>query len=188
MPKYGSVIVFCLLVILVLSRVVMLRRLGIQAFVFAKANRSDLLLPPIVAFFVYHLFANVFDLPRLKGFVLFQIPLFEWFGLFSCILGLGLFLWGVISFHKSFRVGIDQECPGNLITTGAFALTRNPLYVAFALELIGFFLIFQNLLFLFALVGGFYLFHRQILREELFLKNYYGKEYETYCQSVHRYI
>lgn len=188
MPKYGAVAAFLLLIIMVLSRVAMLKRRGLQAFVFAKTHRSDLILPPIVAFVVYHLFANTFDWPRVSSPMLVDVPWLGWIGLVSCVLGLCLFLWGLISFGVSFRVGIDQEHPGNLVTTGAFGFSRNPLYVAFAMELVGFFLIFPNVLFLLCIFGGCWLFRRQILREEEFLKVQYGKEFDEYCRKVRRYL
>lgn len=188
MPKYGAVAAFMLLIAMVLSRVVMMKRRGLKAFVFAKTHRSDLLLPPIVAFFVYHLFANAFGLPKLSGLAFVDWQWLGWVGLIICILGLCLFLWGLISFGMSFRVGIDCENPGELITKGAFGFSRNPLYTAFAMELIGFFLIFPNWIFAVAMFGGFWLFNRQIRREEEFLNEHYGVEYEEYCRKVHRYL
>lgn len=74
------------------------------------------------------------------------------------------------------------------MTSGAFGISRNPLYVAFAMELTGFFLIVQNLMFLLALLGGFWLFRRQILREEEFLRSHYGEAFEAYCRKVRRYL
>lgn len=188
MPKYGAVIALLLLMSMVICRAKMLKRQGLTVFVFAKTHRSDLMLPPVVAFFIYHLFAHTFDLPRIQTPLLMECAWMEWVGLLSCILGLGLFLWGLISFGKSFRVGIDDEHPDELITTGAFAISRNPLYVAFIMELTGFFCIFPNVIFLIAILGGFWLFRRQILREEKFLKSYYGKAFEEYCQKVRRYL
>lgn len=188
MPQYGSVAAFLLLILMVLCRAAMMKRQGIQALVFAKTHRSDLLLPPIVAFFAYHLFANAFGWPRVSGPYLVEWPWLGWVGLSCCVLGLGLFGWGLLSFGTSFRVGIDQEHPDGLVTTGAFGISRNPLYVAFAMELTGFFFIFPNVLFLVNLLGGFWLFRRQILREEEFLKTHYGESYEAYCQKVRRYL
>lgn len=188
MPRYGAVVSFILLICMVLTRAAMLKRRGLQAFQFAKTHRSDWCLPPIVAFFIYHLFANAFDWPRLSGPPLITWPWLAWVGLVSCALAVGLFCWGLVSFGASFRVGIDPDSPGQLITTGAFGLTRNPLYVAFALELTGWCLIFPNGLFLAALCGGCWLFHRQILREEAFLRGCYGEEFEAYCRKVRRYV
>lgn len=138
MYKYGAIIAFLLLIARVLSRAVMLKKEGIQAMVFARTHKSDWVLPPIVFFFVYHLFANAFDWPRISGPNLVDWPWLGWTGCIICALGIALFYWGVYSFGKSFRVGIDDEKPGGLVTTGAFAHTRNPLYVAFGLEVTGF--------------------------------------------------
>lgn len=188
MIKYGCILCFLLLIVLVISRVVMMKKLGLQAFVFGKTHRSDFFLPIGVLFVVYHLFANTFDWPGVNGSNIINIPYLEYAGLVSCILGVCLFLWGILSFGMSFRIGIDVEHPGGLVTTGAFGFSRNPLYVAFAMELIGFFLVFPNIVFLIALICGFGVFHRQVLREEKFLKMHYGKEYEEYCRKVHRYL
>lgn len=62
--------------------------------------------------------------------------------------GLTLLLWSLVQFVRSFRVGIAAERPEKLITTGVFAFSRNPIYTAFALILLGQFLIFPNWLLL----------------------------------------
>ena len=70
----------------------------------------------------------------------------------------------------------------------AFAVSRNPIYTAFALILLGEFLIFPNWILLVYLAAGFWLFHRQVLREENYLKEHYGREYSEYCKRVRRYL
>jgi hypothetical protein len=35
------------------------------------------------------------------------------------------------SFGDSFRVGIDEKKPDKLVTSGMFAISRNPIYVCF---------------------------------------------------------
>jgi protein-S-isoprenylcysteine O-methyltransferase Ste14 len=39
-----------------------------------------------------------------------------------------------MSFGTSFRVGIDVEHPDKLVTTGIFAVSRNPIYVGLPLS------------------------------------------------------
>lgn len=58
----------------------------------------------------------------------------------------------------------------------------------FALILTGQFLIFPNWVPLIYLVAGVWLFHRQVLREEAFLRGHYGEAYTAYCQRVRRYV
>ena len=89
-------------------------------------------------------------------------------------------LWSLISFGQSFRVGIDADHPDTLVTSGIFAISRNPIYVAFACVLIGQFLIFSNWMLLAYLGAAVWLFHRQVLREEGYLERHYGREYLEY--------
>jgi len=74
------------------------------------------------------------------------------------------------------------------LTTGVFAFSRNPIYVAFGFVLFGQFLIFSNWILLAYMGAALWLFHRQVLREEEYLKKYYGKEYSGYCNRVRRYF
>jgi protein-S-isoprenylcysteine O-methyltransferase Ste14 len=85
-------------------------------------------------------------------------------------------------------VGIDVERPDRLVTTGAFAYSRNPIYVAFASVLVGEFLIFPSWILLAYLVAGIWLFNRQVLREEVYLASHYGQEYADYCARARRYL
>jgi protein-S-isoprenylcysteine O-methyltransferase Ste14 len=109
-------------------------------------------------------------------------------GVFFCSAGLLLLLGSVISFGQGFRVGIDTDHPDKLVTTGVFAFSRNPIYVAFASILLGQFLIFSNWILLVYIGAAIGLFHRQILREEDYLKKHYDKEYLEYCDRVRRYL
>jgi protein-S-isoprenylcysteine O-methyltransferase Ste14 len=105
-----------------------------------------------------------------------------------CLAGLAFLILSLIAFGKSFRVGIDVDAPDRLVTGGIFALSRNPIYVGFFSILIAEFLIFPNWITLAYLVAAVWLVHRQILREEEFLRDYYGQEYTAYCERVRRYL
>jgi protein-S-isoprenylcysteine O-methyltransferase Ste14 len=56
------------------------------------------------------------------------------------------------------------------------------------LVLAGEFLVFTNWVTLAYLLAGTWLFHRQVLREEEFMRRQYGEEYQTYCRRVRRYL
>lgn len=97
-------------------------------------------------------------------------------------------IFTLISFGDSFRVGIDEEKPDRLVTTGMFGFSRNPIYVCFDSFFIGLFLVHKNIVILVAVIAFALLIHRQILREERFLRSHYGAEYEEYCRNVRRYL
>ena len=188
MPKYFGALTIVLMLGMVLTRVMIMRRRGIQAMNFGKIDKTDFLIPPFAFFYFYTVFAHVFNLPAVSTQKFFQSEVIAWIGVFLCLAGLLLLLWSLISFGQSFRVGIDVEHPDKLITSGVFAFSRNPIYVAFASILLGQFLIFPNWILLVYLGAGIWLFHRQVLREEDYLKQHYGSEYMEYCNRVRRYL
>jgi protein-S-isoprenylcysteine O-methyltransferase Ste14 len=173
---------------MVMSRALMMKRSGIDAMNFGKIDKTDFLIPPFALFYFYLIIANAFHLPTVSSQQFFQSQIISWLGVLLCLAGLMLLLSSLISFGRSFRVGIDTEHPDKLITTGIFAFTRNPIYVAFAFILLGQFLIFPNWILLVFLAAGAWLFHRQVLREEGYLKEHYGQEYREYCRRVRRYL
>jgi len=188
MPGYFAALTILLLLGSVLIRVLLMRRKGIDAMQFGKIDKMDFLIPPFALIYFYLVFAHAFSLPTTAKSELFQSEIISWAGVLLCLAGLVLLWWSVISFGQSFLVGIDTEHPDKLITTGAFAFSRNPIYVAFGIILLGQFLVFPNWLLLVYLVAAVVLFHRQVMREEDFLKKHYGEEYAEYCIRVRRYF
>jgi len=188
MQGFLAVITIVLLVATVLTRSLLLKRKKIQAFNFGKIDKKDFLIPPFALFYFYLVFAACFDEPWVNRQKLFYSDMFAWVGVVFCGLGLTLMLISLISFGRSFRVGIDTEHPDKLITTGIFSMSRNPIYVAFFLVLLGQFLVFTNWILLVYLVAGTWLFNRQVLREEEYLRGHYGQEYQEYCAKVRRYF
>ena len=187
MQGYFAIITIILLMAMALSRVFMLKHQGIKAMQFGEMDKKDFLIPPFALLFVYLIFAHAFNLPKF-GSLLFESGFVSWIGVVVCIVGLIIFLMSLIAFGKSFRVGLDEQHPGKLVTTGIFAYSRNPIYTAFGFILIGILLIFPNWIFLIYLVLGFWLFNRQVLLEEASLKKYYGEEYTEYCIKVRRFF
>jgi protein-S-isoprenylcysteine O-methyltransferase Ste14 len=187
-PRYLAALTLVLLLGMVLTRVWIMKRRGVKAMHFGKLDKKDFLIPPFAFFYFYLVFAAAFDLPTVSAEVVFDSEIVSWMGALFCLVGLLLFIWSLVSFGRSFRVGIDTDRPDRLITTGAFAFSRNPMYVAFAIVLIGQFLIFPNWILLAYLATGVWLFHRQVLREEAYLKSHYGPEYSDYCHRVRRYV
>jgi len=188
MQKYLGALSILLLITMVITRVMLLKKQGIKAMQFGAIDKRDFLIPPFALFYFYCVFANAFNLPGINKEVIFYNEIISWLGVFFCFLGLTFVLYSLVSFKKSFRVGIDVNVAEELITTGVFAISRNPMYVAFGLVLFGEFLIFSSWILLICLVAALWLFHRQVLLEEGFLKKHYGKAYIEYSKRVRRYI
>ncbi|MBP6786157.1 MAG: isoprenylcysteine carboxylmethyltransferase family protein [Candidatus Promineofilum sp.] len=188
MQGYLAALTLILLIGLVVFRVVGLNRSGIRAMNFGRMDKSDFLIPPFALFYFYTIFAAAFDLPLISTQRFWRSDAVAWLGVFLCAVGLLCLLWSLISFGRSFRVGIDNERPDKLVTTGVFAHSRNPIYVGFIAVLLGQLLVFPNWIPLIYLVAGAWLINRQVVREEAFLRQQYGAEYEAYCRRVRRYV
>jgi len=188
MPKYLGALTIVLMLGMVLTRVFLLKRQGIKAMKFGSIDKTDFLIPPFALFYFYVLLAATFNWPSVSKRQLFHSEPVAWAGVAFCLAGLVMLLWSLTSFRQSFRIGIDTDHPDKLIVDGIFAFSRNPIYVAFAMILIGEFLIFSNWITLIYLVAAVWLMHRQVLREEEYLKAHYGLAYEQYCHRVRRYL
>jgi protein-S-isoprenylcysteine O-methyltransferase Ste14 len=187
MQGYFAIATVVLLMGMIVSRVFLLRRMGIKASKFAEMDKKDFLILPFALFFFYLIFANALGLPKV-GTILYSNGIVGWIGVVLCLLGLLFVLFSLVSFGKSFRIGIDEDQPGKLMTTGLFAFSRNPIYTSFGCILIGLCLIFIDWILLMFLVAGLWLFNRQVILEEASLKKMYGEEYLQYCKRVRRYL
>ncbi|MGO9648460.1 MAG: methyltransferase family protein [Terriglobales bacterium] len=188
MPRYFAALTLVLVVGTVLVRVLMMRRKGIRAMKFGEIDKRDFLIPPFALFYFYCVLAAAFHLPSVSKQEFFRSCFVSWVGVLFCLMGLALLFLSLVSFGKSFRVGIDPDHPDKLVTTGIFAFTRNPIYVAFGFILLGEFVVFPNWILLAYLAGASWLIHRQVMREEEFLKVHYGHPYSEYCHRVRRYL
>jgi protein-S-isoprenylcysteine O-methyltransferase Ste14 len=100
----------------------------------------------------------------------------------------GITVYGLAlrAFGSSWRLGIDRERPGPLVTGGIFARSRNPIYLGLTLSMVGVFLALGRLvLLLLAILCAVY-FHFVVRREERFLRQHYGDAYGAYAQRVGR--
>lgn len=188
MPQYLAALMIVLLIGTVFGRVLLLRRTGTQAMHFGKLDKTDFLIPPVALFYFYTVFAAAFGWPLASNQRFFQSTPVACLGVGFCLGGVLILVLGLMSFGQSFRIGIDVDQPGRLVTTGIFAVSRNPIYVGFFVFLVGQLLVFPSWVPLIYLVAGTWLFHRQVLREEEFMRQRYGREYAEYCSHVRRYV
>ncbi len=123
MPRYLAVLIITLMLAMVVTRILALRRRGIEAMHFGKIDKTDFLIPPFALLFFYLVLAHAFDLPSPSTPELFHSEAIPWIGVCFCLGGLFLLSWSLLSFGQSFRLGIDAEYPGELITSGVFAFS-----------------------------------------------------------------
>ena len=101
MPKYFAVLTIVLLIGMVVTRVQLMKRMGIEAMNFAKIDRKDFLIPPFALFYFYLVFANTFSLPTVSKQEITSSDAIRWIGVIFCLAGLGLLFWSLVSFGKS---------------------------------------------------------------------------------------
>jgi len=188
MYKYFGSLTIVMLLGMVWVRILLMRSSGTKAMHFGGIDKKDYVIPPFAFFYFYTVFAAAFNFPIISRYEFFHSAMVSWFGVLLCFAGLLLMFMSLVSFGTSFRVGIDQDRPDSLVTTGIFAFSRNPIYVAFGLVLLGQFLLFSNWILLVYMVAAIWLFHRQVVREEEYLSRHYGQQYSEYCSRVRRYL
>jgi len=107
--------------------------------------------------------------------------------LIGCLLflsGTGFSLWAVIVVNAA-----DLSSPRELITHGPYAYSRNPMYVGWSLLYLGITCVVNSvwLLGLYPVVET-YSYLKNIRREEKYLAQKFGAEYEEYRNRVPRYL
>lgn len=142
----------------------------------------------------------VFGIPFLVGIALdFIAPISLPPGLFRLSLipvGMGFIITGialVVVARREFTRFRQPTDPGHpttqVITTGVFAISRNPLYLGGVLFLSGVALALNMIWALIMLLLSMVLCHYVlILPEEQYLAAKFGAEYQKYAASVHRWL
>ena len=89
---------------------------------------------------------------------------------------------------NSWRIGIDAEHQTELVQSGIFNLSRNPIFSGMMVTLFGLFLVIPSAGTLITLLIGSILIGIQVRLEEEFLTEVHGDKYIRYRQSVRRWI
>lgn len=101
---------------------------------------------------------------------------------------------GIIAFHamrvmKDFKTDIIFKKPtSNLVVTGPFRFSRNPLYVSLLLLYPGIGILINSIWFLPLLILLFIVLRQIVLKEEKSLNQLFPKEFQTYKNSVRRWF
>jgi len=93
-----------------------------------------------------------------------------------------------VNMQASWRVGIDETQKTELVHTGIFHLSRNPIYLGMIFTIVGLFLLTPNAFTILLAVVGYVLVQIQVRLEEDFLYKMHGQAYLDYKNSVRRFI
>jgi protein-S-isoprenylcysteine O-methyltransferase Ste14/pimeloyl-ACP methyl ester carboxylesterase len=137
----------------------------------------------------------------LPGLVAFVAPLFlarrvlregpiSTIGLIPLAVGVALLIWCVRDFYVVGKGTLAPwDPPRRLVTTGLYRFSRNPMYVAVGLVLVGWAVLFRSWGLLFYAVAVAAAFHiRVVWSEEPVLLRAYEKEWRRYASRVPRWV
>lgn len=121
-------------------------------------------------------------------------PLFDadWLpsvGLGIAVIGVGLTLAAQISMGDSWRIGVDAQERTEMVTHGAFAIVRNPIFSAMVVTAIGLTAMVPNVVSVFGFLALIVALELQVrFVEEPWLATVHGDRYEQYRKQVGRFV
>ena len=189
---------FLILIFMISGRVVFLKRKGVKtSSARRKVVKTALFIYPvflvIMLLWLWEILKPIFQisfsiLPETITQLLFHSDFIQVAGVVIIAMSLIIMLLTLLHFRNSLRFGLDENNCGKLISSGIFAISRNPFFTSLLLWFFGVALVFPSPFFIgFALLAaaGIHLF---ILKEEKFMQQFYGSEYLEYRRKVRRYF
>jgi protein-S-isoprenylcysteine O-methyltransferase Ste14 len=89
---------------------------------------------------------------------------------------------------RHWRVGIDRTNETSLVVKGLFRWSRNPIFLAMRVNMLGLFLAMPTAVTLALLMCSELTVQVQVRLEEQFLLSKHGAAYENYCRQVRRWL
>ena len=147
---------------------------------FIKALLAYLLLPGIFAG-ILPLYLGLSDPAGGSGSI---------FGLVAVVIGLILHFWCVRDFYVSGKGTLAPwDPPKNMVSTGLYQFTRNPMYLAVLLIILGLAIVFESSrLFLYLGVMAIIFYLRVFFNEERWLEAQFGQEWAQYKSDIPRWM
>ena len=120
---------------------------------------------------------------------LLSFPYAAALGALSIVVSIALVLFAVVPLARA-HTAFDARRPSTrIVTTGAFKISRNPVYLSLALLQVGLALASQAAWLLLTATAAVAITHWGIiLREERYLERKFGDEYRAYAANVRRWI
>jgi len=105
------------------------------------------------------------------------------------VLGIAATFWAQLQMGTSWRIGMDPRERTSLVTSGVFAVVRNPIFTAMGVAGLGLTLMAPNVIALAGLVGLLLALELQVrVIEEPHLRQVHGQTYAAYTASTGRFL
>ncbi len=189
LQQAGALAVMAAFYIAYYTKMLLQRRKGIQTNQISRGNKNLKVLRvefwmKIATFLVVPVeLASIFWDIRL-----WDAPFLRWFGIILGAAGVLVFILAMATMRDSWRAGIPAEDKTELVTTGIYRFSRNPAFLGFDMVYLGILIAFFNPLHLIFVLFAVIMLHLQILQEEAFLAEVFGKPYLEYKQRTGRYF
>jgi protein-S-isoprenylcysteine O-methyltransferase Ste14 len=109
-------------------------------------------------------------------------------GALLMLAGLVLLVTAQLQLGASWRIGMDEPARSGLVTSGVYALSRNPIFLALLIIVAGYALLIPTVLSAALLAGTYIGIRLQIAAEEAYLVRAYGDPYRAYARRVGRLV
>lgn len=168
---------------------------GINPITFGKADNAHDYIGFVMKILIALLFITVLMFSFGSNIYQYASPILFLENNILKIIGLALIhislIWIAIAQYQmsnSWRIGIDEKTKTDLVTKGIFSISRNPIFLAMIVSVIGIFFIIPNALSFFTAVATYFIIHIQIRLEEVFLQGQHGEQYLLYKKKTRRLI
>ncbi|MCR9251003.1 MAG: isoprenylcysteine carboxylmethyltransferase family protein [bacterium] len=184
-----------LLLVFVLRSVILWKQTGVNPFVFGNTERAHDYIGRVYKVMVFGTWISIGFYSFLPTLYSILVPIdyleVEWLKVSGISLLAISFLWTSIAQYqmsKSWRIGIDYEEKTDLVSSGLFKYSRNPIFLGVLISYLGTFLIIPNILSFSIFLVTFVTIQTQVRLEEEYLENVQGQEYINYKKKVNRWL
>jgi len=154
----------------------------------AATDTANVMIRPPIAWAIAVLAGLVLDWLMPSPFVPAAVPA-GWLGAIVFALALALFAWAIATMRGAGSSVQTSEPTTTIVDTGPYRFTRNPIYLAMLLGLIGLAIALNSLWLLLTLVPfALVIRYGVVAREEVYLECRFGEDYRRYRARVRRWL
>jgi len=184
-----------LLLVFVLRSLILWKQTGVNPFVFGNTDKAHDYIGRIYKAMVLFTWVSIGLYSFYPKGYLYLMPIhyleIDSLKIAGLILFIISFSWTSIAQYqmsKSWRIGIDYNEKTELISTGLFKYSRNPIFLGVLVSYLGTFLIIPNILSFSIFVVTLVTIQIQVRLEEEYLESVQGQDYIKYKTTVRRWL